>query len=91
MMRGESIPAYRPPAQAQPPIAYQAATAGFDTAGLVLELADALHKLRAIASEMCWNDDHPDIYIFDAALEEADDVLANPAIFRIRRAQGRLL
>lgn len=88
MMRGESIPAYRPMV-AEPSVPYR--VAGFDSAGLVLELADALHRLRSIAPTMCWNDDHPEIGEFDAALEEADNALGNPAIHRIRNAQGRLL
>lgn len=91
MMRGDSIPAYRPPMCAEPVTVYRPVTSGFDTAGLVLELADALHRLRSIAPTMCWNDDHPDIGELDAALEEADSALDNPAIHRIRNAQGRLL
>lgn len=79
LMAGESIPAYRP------------VDSGFDSAGLVIELADALHRLRSIAPTMCWNDDSPDIFEFDAALEEADSALDNPAIARIRNAQGKLL
>lgn len=83
MMRGESIPAYRP----GPVTIYRP----MDLAGTVLELADALHRLRAIAPTMCWNDDSPDIGEFDAALAEADAALENPGIAHVRGLQGKLL
>lgn len=88
MMRGESIAAYRPPVCAEPVAIYR--PAGFDSAGLVLELADALHRLRGVVPHF-WDDDSSHIGELDKACEDADDVLKDPAIFRIRNAQGKLL